>query len=159
MKSFSASVLAGFAMAGSWSTSNNTLHYKGDKVVLHGFSTSCTPYLIQKLSNNDGKTPCWATYNHNDTSKIITELNEEQADAAIGYLSEVTGDGVMPTFRVPLCATSWLGIETESAKVAMAKYPNLGQQYQTLISNLVDRFTDAGIIVILDLHWNSDDIG
>ena len=65
----------------------------------------------------------------------------------------------MPTFRVPLNASSWLGIETNSAKVAMSKYPDLGGQYQTLISNLVTRFTEAGIVVILDLHWNSDDIG
>ena len=64
----------------------------------------------------------------------------------------------MPTFRVPLCASSWLGIETDSAKVAMSKYIDLGSQYQKLISNLVTRFTSEGIIVILDLHWNSDDI-
>ena len=57
---------------------------------------------------------------------MITELNAEQADAAISYLSEVTGPGVMPTFRVPLCASSWLGVETDAAKAAMAKYPDLG---------------------------------
>ena len=118
---------------GSWSTQNNTLFFKGDPVTLHGFSTSCTPYLIQKLSNNDGQTACWASYNHDDPENIITELAEDQASAAIGYLKQVTGPGVMPTFRVPLCASSWLGEETFSAKTAMAKYPNLGQQYQTLI--------------------------
>ena len=123
------SAVQSFAASGSWSTSANTLYFKGEQVVLHGFSTSCTPYLIQKLSANDGKTPCWATYNLDDPENVITELNEEQASAAIGYLTQVTGPGVMPTLRVPLAASSWLGIETDSATTAMAKYPNLGQQY------------------------------
>ena len=129
------------AASGSWSTQANTLYFKGEPVVLHGFSTSCTPYLLQKLSANDGKTPCWATYNHNDPENVITELNEEQASAAIGYLTEVTGPGVMPTFRVPLAASAWLGTPTNCTATARAKYPNLGQQYQTLIKNLVTRFT------------------
>ena len=145
------------AANGSWSTQNNTLFFKGEPVTLHGFSTSCTPYLIQKLSNNDGKTACWATYNHDDPENIITELAEDQASAAIGYLNQAKAPGVLPTFRVPLCATSWLGEETASSKAAMAKYPNLAVQYQTLIQNLVKRFTDEEIVVILDLHWNNDD--
>ena len=72
MKSLSVAAIASVALAGNWTTGNNTLYYKGNKVALHGFSTSCTPYLIQKLSNNNGKTPCWATYNHNDPENIIT---------------------------------------------------------------------------------------
>ena len=117
------------AATGNWSTAANTLYFKGEPVVLHGFSTSCPPYLLQKLSANDGKTPCWATYNLDDPENVITELNEEQASAAIGYLTQATGPGVKPAFRVPLNAGSWLGIETDSAATAMAKYPNLGQQY------------------------------
>ena len=162
MKSFFAAAVSFASVAiaeqGNWTTKSNHLYYKDEAVVLHGFSTSCPPYLIQKLSANDGKTRCWANYNHNDPENIITELNTEQADAAIGYLTEVKGPGVMPTFRVPLCASSWLGVETDAAKSAMSKYPDLGGQYQTLISSLVTRFTEAGIVVILDLHWNSDDI-
>ena len=126
-----AATLASFTIAGSWTTGDNRLYYKGDKVVLHGFSTSCLPYLIQKLSNNNGKTPCWANYNLNDPQNLITQLNEEQAAAAIGYLKEVKGPGVKPTFRVPLCASSWLGLKTDSAKAAMERYPeaDLGAQY------------------------------
>ena len=62
----------------------------------------------------------------------------------------------MPTFRVPLTATAWLGIETDASADAVAKYPNLGQQYRTLIQKLVTRFTQEEIVVILDLHWNDD---
>ena len=114
------------AASGSWSTSANTLYFKGEPVVLHGFSTSCTPYILQKLANK-WKTECWATYNDNDPENIITELNEEQANAAIGYLTEVTGPGVMPTFRVPLAASAWLGTPTDCTATARSKYPNLGQ--------------------------------
>ena len=64
----------------------------------------------------------------------------------------------MPTLRVPLAASAWLGTPTNCTATARAKYPNLGQQYQTLIKNLVTRFTKEEIVVILDLHWNSDDI-
>ena len=74
------------AANGSWSTSNNTLFFRGEPVTLHGFSTSCTPYLINELSNN-GKTACWATFNHDDPENIITELNEDHASAAIEYLN------------------------------------------------------------------------
>ena len=135
------SAVQGLASTGSWSTNANSLYFKGEQVVLHGFSTSCTPYLLQKLSINGGKTVCWADYNFDDPENVITELNEEQASAAIEYLTQVTGPGVMPTLRVPLTASAWLGIETDCTADAWAKYPNLGQQYRTLIQNLVTRFT------------------
>merc|ERR1719273_2412313 len=39
----------------------------------------------------------------------------------------------------------------------MDKYPKLGEQYQTMISKMVDEFTGIGAVVILDLHWSDDD--
>ena len=118
--------------SGNWSTRDNTLFYKDEKVALHGFSTTCPPYLISKLANQ-WKTPCWATYNLDDPENVITELNDEQASAAIGYLRQARSPGVMPAFRVPLNASSWLGVETAASSAAMSMYPNLAGQYQTLI--------------------------
>ena len=39
----------------------------------------------------------------------------------------------------------------------MDRYPHLDQQYQTLISSLVEEYTSHGIVAILDLHWDNDD--
>jgi len=39
----------------------------------------------------------------------------------------------------------------------MAKYPNLDQQYQQFIADLVEIYTSYNIVTILDLHWTDDD--
>jgi len=39
----------------------------------------------------------------------------------------------------------------------MQKYPKLHEQYRTMISKMVDFFTELGAVSILDLHWNDDD--
>ena len=59
--------------------------------------------------------------------------------------------------RIPLTASNWLGVETKAAKANMAKYPKLSDQYQTMISKMIDEFTAAGAVVILDLQWSDDD--
>ena len=141
--------------SGTWATKDNTLFYKGEKVALHGFSTTCPPYMMQHLARG-WKTPCWANYNFNDPENVITELNEDQAAAAIGYLVQAKAPGVMPALRVPLNASSWLGVETTASAQALEWWPTLTEQYRTLIKKLVKRFTDEDIVVILDLHWNSD---
>jgi hypothetical protein len=64
----------------------------------------------------------------------------------------------MGAVRIPLCASSWLGITTESSAANMAKYPGLGGQYQALITQMVDTFTLYNIVTIIDLHWNDDDL-
>lgn len=56
-----------------------------------------------------------------------------------------------------MTASYWLGVKTKAATANMNKYPDLGGQYQTMISNIVDSFTKAGAVVILDLHWSDDD--
>ena len=141
--------------SGSWATRDNTLFYKGEQVALHGFSTTCPPYMIDHLARG-WKTPCWANYNFEDPENVITDLNEEQAAALIGYLVQAKAPGVMPALRVPLNASSWLGVETAASAQALEWWPTLTDQYRTLIQKLVTRFTSEDIIVILDLHWNSD---
>lgn len=76
-----AAMLAGSAMAGNWEAKDNKLHYKGDPVVLHGFSTTCTEYLLRGVGMK-----CWATYNWRDPSSVISHsLNMPQVDALTGY--------------------------------------------------------------------------
>jgi len=58
-----------------------------------------------------------------------------------------------PALRMPLTASSWLNVTTQAAKANMAQYPQLSMQYQKLVSSLVKNYTDAGVAVILDLHW------
>jgi len=64
----------------------------------------------------------------------------------------------MGAVRIPLCASSWLGIKTKSSASKMARFPNLGGQYQSLVSKMVDSFTLNNIVTIIDLHWNDDDL-
>lgn len=100
---------------------------------------------------------CWASYSWNDPSNIITNLNQPQVDAVLAYMKDVSGTGVKPALRLPMTASYWLGVETNAAKANMDKYPSLGDQYQTMISKMVDAFTSQGVVVILDLHWSDDD--
>jgi hypothetical protein len=75
----------------------------------------------------------------------------------LSYLDQLTDPGVKGAIRIPMTASYWLGIETNASKANFEKYPNLGGQYQTMISNMVDAFTSKGHVVILDLHWSDDD--
>jgi hypothetical protein len=93
-------------------------------MVLHGFSTTCTEYLLRSIGST-----CWAEYNWNDPSNIITKLDDDVVNAVKGYFEQVTSPGVKPALRVPMTATSWLGIVTNSSRANMDKYPNLGNQY------------------------------
>jgi len=56
-----------------------------------------------------------------------------------------------------MTASYWMSVETKASAANFARFTDLGAQYQTLITNMVDTFTDAGAVVILDLHWSSDD--
>ena len=147
------SLFASAAMAASnWSTANNKLYYKGQETVLHGFSTTCTEYLLRGIGE-----PCWANYQWNDHSNIITNLDYNVVNAVKGYFQGINSAGVKPALRVPMTASSWLGIATNSSQYNMNMYPNLGGQYQTMIKKIVEEFTNMGAVVVLDLHWNNDD--
>ena len=58
--------------------------------------------------------------------------------------------------RIPLTASSWLGIPTNASAANAAKYPNLAAQYRRFIVGLVGLFTRYNIVVIADLHWTDD---
>jgi hypothetical protein len=128
------------------------LHEDSNPVVLHGFGVTCTEYLLRGIGMS-----CFATYQWNDKSNIITELNRDQMDGILHYLAQVTGEGVKPAVRIPLTASYWMGVRTNAASSNMDNYPNLSAQYRTMISKMVDEFTQAGAVSILDLHWNDDD--
>jgi hypothetical protein len=78
-------------------------------------------------------------------------------NAVKGYFEQITTDGAMPALRIPMTASNWLGVETNASKANMDKYPNLSDQYQTMIKNIVEEMTGVGAVVVLDLHWNDDD--
>lgn len=124
----------------------------GKDVVLHGLGTTSTEYLLRGIGMKS-----WVTYSWNDPSNIITSIKTDEVAAISSILAEAKSDSTVPAVRIPLCASSWLGVETTASKANMAKYPNLGNQYQTLVGKLVDAYTQAGIVSILDLHWNDDD--
>ena len=124
MRSFFVAAIAATALAGPWSTSDNKLYYNGTETVLHGWSTTCTEYLLRGVGMK-----CWAEYQWNDPSNIITKLDADTVNATKSYFQQITSDGVKPSIRVPLTASNWLGVETNAAKANMGKYPNLHKQY------------------------------
>ena len=151
MRSFFVAATAATALAGSWSTNDNKLYYNGTETVLHGFSTTCTEYLLRGIGMK-----CWASYAWNDQSNIITNLDMNTVNAVKGYFEELKDTGVKPALRVPITASNWLGVVTQNSKANMDKYPKLSEQYQTMISKMVDEFTGIDAVVILDLHWSDD---
>merc|ERR1712066_273645 len=99
---------------------------------------------------------CWAKYNY-DTPDKLFEVNLAKLYPLVDILRVIASDSVVPAVRIPLTASSWLGVETNASKANMEKYPNLNVQYQDLISDMVDIFSKYGIATILDLHWTDDD--
>ncbi len=59
--------------------------------------------------------------------------------------------------RFPLNEASWLGLTTYDATGASRK-ADLTGNYQTQILNQVKAATEAGLYVILDLHWNGPNV-
>jgi len=135
----------------NWSVHNHSLHLNGESVVLHGFGIDCTEYLLRTIS-----TKCFAELNWNETAKMITELDWTQVDSIVNYLKQVTAVGVKPAIRIPMTASYWLGVSTVNSAKNFEKYPDLGGQYRTMITNMVNAFTEEGIVAILDLHNNDD---
>jgi len=134
-----------------WSTSNNVLLLNGQPTVVHGFGSTCTEYLLRGIGMH-----CFNVNKWSNASEVIATVDTSVTNAIIGYLKNVTKAGVVPGVRIPLTAAYWLDIETPSWAGNRAKWPHLALQYQRLIQNLVDVYTNAGAVVILDLHWNDD---
>lgn len=123
----------------------------GRDVVLHGIGTTCTEYLARGMGMK-----CWADYNFAKPEAVL-KVNVKQIYPLIDILRVIASDSVTPVVRIPLTASSWLGVETNSSKENMGKYPNLNKQYQDFIADLVKEYTTYGIVTILDLHWTDDD--
>jgi len=139
------------APASVWSTSNARLQRNGKDVVLHGFGTTCTEYLLRGVGMK-----CFVKYNFANPSNVMP-LDPGQLYPIIDYLLQVTDESVVPAVRIPLTASSWLGVNTTASAGNLAKYPELGTQYQNLIKEMVDLYSSYGIVSILDLHWTDDD--
>jgi hypothetical protein len=99
---------------------------------------------------------CWVHYEFSNPSAFM-KVDVAQLYPLIDILRVIASDSVVPVVRIPMAASSWLGVETNASKANMAKYPNLNLQYQGVITSLVDNFTHYGIVTILDLHWTDDD--
>lgn len=143
---------AALAVSVEWTTANNRLHLNGQPVTLHGLGTTSTEYLLRGLGMKS-----WCTYQWGKAASVIEEPNALELGAIQGILKQAKGANTMPVVRIPLTASSWLGVQTAASKANMQKWPDLGQQYRTLITNLVNNYTAAGIAAIVDLHWNDDD--
>merc|ERR1719262_1374437 len=99
---------------------------------------------------------CFVKYNWPDASNVMP-LDTPQLNPIIDYLLQVTDESVVPTVRIPLTASSWLGVNTSASSGNLAKYPELHKQYQGIISDMVNLYSSYGIVTILDLHWTDDD--
>merc|ERR1719201_1389107 len=99
---------------------------------------------------------CWVHYNWQDPTNIF-QINVNQLYPLVDTLTAVASDTVVPAVRIPLTASSWLGVNTSASAENMAKYPDLGKQYQNFIGDLVKEYTERNVVVILDLHWTDDD--
>jgi len=134
-----------------WSTAGNALRRNGRDVVLHGLGTTCTEYLARGIGMK-----CWVDYDF-ATPATLFKIDVAQLYPLIDILRVIASDDVIPVVRIPLTASSWLGINTTASAGNLAKYPDLGGQYQRLIQAMVAEFTAYGIVSILDLHWTDDD--
>jgi hypothetical protein len=99
---------------------------------------------------------CWVDYQFSEPAALF-KLNLVQLYPLIDYLRVIASDSVVPAVRIPLTASTWLGVETNASKANTDKYPNFNLQYQNLIADFVNSYTAYGIVVILDLHWTDDD--
>merc|ERR1719410_2240081 len=135
----------------SWTTSNNRLQKDGKDVVIHGLGTTCTEYLLRGIGMH-----CWVKYNWQDSSDIL-KVDTSQLYPLIDILTQVSSNSVVPGVRIPLTASSWLGVNTSASVENVGKYPNLHLQYRGFVANLVKEYTSRGIVAILDLHWTDDD--
>lgn len=135
----------------TWSTADNKLQANGTDVVLHGIGTTCTEYLLRGIGMK-----CFVSYNWPNTSDLL-HVNHTQLQPLIDILTNVTTPGVITAVRIPLTASSWLGVNTTASSANMARFPHLADNYQAFIQELVVAYTSNGIVVILDLHWSDDD--
>lgn len=99
---------------------------------------------------------CFTKYTFSDPSNALA-FEPSKVYHIIDYLLTITDESVVPAVRIPMTASSWLGVNTSAAKENMDRYPNLDLQYQKYIQDMVRTYTSYGIVALLDLHWTDDD--
>lgn len=118
---------------------------------MHGIGTTCTEYLARGVGMK-----CWVQYDWAKPDALM-KLNVVQLYPLIDYLRVIASDSVVPAVRIPMTASTWLGVETKASKNNLDKYPNFNVQYQDLVADFVKEYSTHGIVTILDLHWTDDD--
>merc|ERR1711957_188243 len=134
-----------------WSTAANRLQKNGKDVVIHGLGTTCTEYMLRGIGMH-----CWVKYNFPDPSNIL-KVDVDQVYPLLDILTDIASETVVPAVRIPMTASSWLGVNTSASAQNLAKYPNLNVQYRNFIADLVEIYTSRDVVAILDLHWTDDD--
>ena len=134
----------------TWTISSNNLQRDGKNVVLHGIEqhalSICSEELVRVLHAYDWTNP-----------SALLQVDEDAMKPFLDILQSASSQSVIPVVRMPLTASSWLGVRTEASVGNFQKYPNL-RQYQNFVSDLAERYTSNGIVTILDLHWIDDDV-
>jgi hypothetical protein len=99
---------------------------------------------------------CWVNYDFAKPDALM-KLNLAMLYPLIDTLRAVASETVVPVVRIPMTASTWLGVETKASKANMDKYPKFNLQYQDLFADFVSNYSAYGIVTILDLHWTDDD--
>lgn len=117
----------------------------GDEVVLRGIGLTCTEYVFKGTNGGDLNLAknCFATPECGlDVEKLEPVLTAMQFPAMHGGVRQAA------VTRVPLTASYYNGED-----------PAQGACYRQFVGELVEHLTGKGVVTILDLHWNDDDLG
>lgn len=136
-----------------WSTKSNRLLRNDSPVNIHGIGSTCTEYLLRGIGMK-----CFTSYQWNDPSHLLGKIDETAVQPLVDYLVNVSSSDVVPAVRIPMTASSWLGVQTKASAANMAKYPGLASGYRAHIEALVALYSKNDIVSILDLHWMDDDV-
>jgi len=145
-------------------TTKNSFLKDGQEVVLRGIGGTTTEYLFK-----DGiMTHAFLEFSWNElphTRKLPSGGNPQNPLTYVAYndkngidkqLDIILHHGnkqIIPAFRIPLNLDFYL----HDKSTAIGNYSNKGRStiYQFCIDLLVNHFTEKGIAVILELHWNA----
>lgn len=152
-------------------------------VVARGFAVTCMEYLLKGIG---AKCLADTKANWNSVDKILEfDPTILDTLVGFLLPNGKAPDGIQPTIRISLNAGYYLGEPTYNWKWPCFQNPGPHQwvmwetldtiqnnpetyeqipfttddwkdRYQTLVDTTIAQFTKAGIVVIIDLHWNND---
>ena len=132
--------VAGFAAPPvAWNTSSTTLRLNDEPAVLRGVVVSCLEFACDGQGRPSN---CAQVLHDRDVEAIWTLLLASSPPATAPPVGGVLR--TVPTVRLALTAEFYLGTQCRPA----------GMSYAELVDSVTTRLTEAGIVVILDLHWN-----